>query len=390
MIPMTCFVRHVLSTLAAISLTRKGGSMDPEEHVFALLQRQNEINTKKKLDDFTYKNAMLVRAEEEKKNDRTGWCEAMVMLEKRGYWLWSEEVKQSSWYCKKIHPSIAGANIVSRNGKDPDSGRVILLDGECLQCRHEYLVDGCFEEKRCSYRFLVSGNAVAQKLFADSADFGDELDDGVALFGEDDGRLEGGNAAPAAQLPRNQQPEVATVEYAELVQRGKELFQDVTTVAYAKLLQQGKALFSAVAGLPFSLHVSASLLNFTRLAHNGGLTEGTSQEIVRDAAKVFGGDRKRRKIGNPSTDTNSVSPFVGRMARPGHPQQHRIHGPKELPAPAEKRKASCGFCGSNMRDGGHSRINICPQVKAIGTFLKGHTQNEFAEKFRKLVSASCQ
>jgi hypothetical protein len=140
--------------------------MDPEEHVLALLRRQDILKTQKQLDDFKYKNAAFVQSEDEKKNDRTGRCEAMVKLEKWGYSLWSQEVKQSSFYCKKQHPSIEGAHIVSRNAKDPDSGRVILLGGGCtclfrlkfcLQCRHEYLVDGCFEEKRCAFRFLVSG-----------------------------------------------------------------------------------------------------------------------------------------------------------------------------------------------------------------------------------------
>jgi hypothetical protein len=171
----------------------KGASMDPEEHVLALLRRQDILNTQKQLDDFKYKNAAFVQSEDEKENDRTVRCEAMVKLEKWGYSLWSQEVKQSSFYCKKQHPCIEGAHVVSRNAKDPDSGRVILLGGGCtclfglkfcLQCRHEYLFDGCFEEKRCSFRFLVSGDAVAKKLFADSADLGHEFVDAVTLFSD--------------------------------------------------------------------------------------------------------------------------------------------------------------------------------------------------------------
>ena len=170
--------------------------MDPEEHVFALLRRQDRINTKKQLDDSKYVNAALVGAEDEKKDDKTGQFQALVKLEKWGYLLWIVEFEQSSFYRIKDHPSIEGAHIVWRNGHDPASGRLILLRGECtclfrlkfcLQCRHEYLVDGCFKEKRCSFRFLVGGNAVAKNLLADSADLGGERDDGVALFGDEDG-----------------------------------------------------------------------------------------------------------------------------------------------------------------------------------------------------------
>jgi hypothetical protein len=153
------------------------------------------------------------------------------------------------------------------------------------------------------------------------------------------------------------------------------------TVGYGKLLKQGKVLFQAVAKLPSSLHVSAIMLKLTRLARDGGITEGTSQDIVRDAADVFGGEKKRRKIGHPSTgNAASVSPLVGRAAGPGHPQQQRIRGPTESPAPLEKKRPSCVFCGSNMGTDRHCRVNQCPRVKAIGIFLKGNAQNEFAEK----------
>jgi hypothetical protein len=118
-----------------------------------------------------------------------------------------------------------------------------------------------------------------------------------------------------------------------------------------------------------------------RLAKNGGITEGTSQEIVHDAAQVFGGKSKKRKIGNHSNDTNSVSPLVGRAAGPGHPQQHRIRCLQEPPAPSEKRKASCAFCGSTMKSSSaHCKINTCPRVKALGILLKDDNRNDFAEK----------
>jgi hypothetical protein len=96
---------------------------------------------------------------------------------------------------------------------------------------------------------------------------------------------------------------------------------------------------------------------------------------------MFVGERKRRKVTNLSTDENSVPPLVARPAGPGHPQQHRKRGPKEPPAPSERRKASCAFCGSTMKSNtAHCKINTCPRVKAIGIFLKGDNRNEFAEK----------
>jgi hypothetical protein len=103
---------------------------------------------------------------------------------------------------------------------------------------------------------------------------------------------------------------------------------------------------------------------------------GSSQDIVRDAAHVFGSEKKRKNIGNPSIDTASELPFVGRMVGPSHPQQHRIRGPTEPPAQSEKRKPSCGFGGSMMSNGAHCRVNNGPRVKAIGIFLKGTTQSD--------------
>jgi hypothetical protein len=146
--------------------------------------------------------------------------------------------------------------------------------------------------------------------------------------------------------------------------------------AIARLLSPS----SLATTIPWQGTQTGVILQLTRLAQNGDITEGTSEEVVRDAANLFStSTKKRKKIGISSTD-NDISPMVGKLPTAGRPLERRIRDITEPPAPNKKRNPHCGFCGSTMKTAGmHCRIRHCPQVKAIGEFLVNATKKGFAE-----------
>jgi hypothetical protein len=175
-----------------------------------------------------------------------------------------------------------------------------------------------------------------------------------------EGRQVSGPSSVAQQLP-NEQPPV------------------VTNVSYTQMLNYCKLLCTAVSGTPNSVCATGIILQLTRLAQNGGITEGTSQEVVRDAANLFSTSTKKRKKIDLSSRDNDISPMVGSLPAAGRPLGHRLRDGTEPPAPARKRNPHCNFCGSTKRTAGnHCRIKHCPQVKAIGTLLVG-TKTSFAD-----------
>jgi hypothetical protein len=352
-----------------------------------------------------------------------------VKLEKWGYLLWDKEVMDSSNYVMNQHSSSPGAVVVSRIGKDQDSGRVILPGGicncafrrkYCLQCKHEYMVDSSFNENRCSFRFLVDGDAVAKSRLSDSTNVDDEdededdedesilmnegendVDESTLMnVGEDDvgesTTMNEGEDEQTRMNTSNEDGQALTVDGAPpsaaqlpsiavggAQQEGRQvgvpparLREPSKSITYGKLLEKCKSLCFAVADTANSLIVTGVILTLTRLAQNGEITEGTYQEVVRNASEVFKSNRKKR--GSASKDT-STAPFVGKMSGPGRPLQQRKRGPTERPAPSIKQKPSCAFCRSTMKSAGHCRISLCPRVRDIGTFLEGN-KKEFAEK----------
>jgi hypothetical protein len=159
-----------------------------------------------------------------------------------------------------------------------------------------------------------------------------------------------------------------------------------TIVKYGSMLKHAQKLCQLTAGTAVSVWATGAIIKMVRLAQNGELTEATSEELVNNSANVFSG-KKRKKFGNSSTESK-VPPFDGRQPGPGAPLQQRIRGQGEPPAPSKKKDPSCGFCGSTMRTGKHSRINICPEVKAIGTLVQGGSKGEKHVFARKLLDGS--
>jgi hypothetical protein len=305
--------------------------------------------------------------------------------------------------CSPIRIQVA-VFLVVRHRHGIESGRLIL-PGEncnclfrrkyCLQCKHEHLVDGGFNEHRCSSkRFLRPVlRPVEDEDLGDGDDALEEGEDDRDVAATDGDKDDAAAAAAPISTNENEMDDASAVEedereeetavHASASSNAAHLSQqqgtEIKRVDYHELMRYSKDLCEAVANTQNSVGAAAVILQLTRLAHGGTMAEGTLHEIVSSTANAFGTQRKRRKVASTVTAIGAA-PLVGRVVHPGRPAQHCKRAASEGPPPRKKKDPSCGFCGAMVCIGDHSKVTNCSQIRKIGTLLKRDGSTGYSAK----------